>query len=338
MSIETERVLSGFRPTSDLTLGNYFGAIKPALDIQDDPSKELTVFVADLHGLTDHHPDEIAPFRKNVVHDCLALGIDPELTTLYLQSDIEAPVAQISNRVSPYVSVAELARTPNLKEKLQQIRKLSAETPDDHLSANLSLLSYPVLMAADIFSQQAGLVAVGEDQEPHLEITRKIARRFNRAFGSNTLVEPRILAVDALRILSLDGKGKMSKSNPKQAILFTDDPDEARDKIRKATTASTGEWNPVIESHFLTAQGLATTEDQVAELGDMKERHLAGIGTMGQFKNLWAEIVQAKLLDFQERRRRLSEEDIEEALRKGESKAYISAQRVLERIKSQTGF
>lgn len=338
MSERRQRVLSGFRPTSDLTIGNYFGAIKPALEIQDDDTKDLTVFVADLHGLTDSKPSEIAPYRKTVVHDCLALGIDPQKTTLYLQSDIEAPVSQIANRVSPYISVAELSRTPNLKEKLQHIRGESEDSNVDTTAANLALLNYPVLMAADIYSQQAELVAVGEDQEPHLEITRKIARRFNRDFGDKLLVEPQILAIKALRILSLDGKGKMSKTNARQAILLTDDPDYARQKISKAATASTGEWNPVIESHFTIAEGLVTSIDQLQELNEMRDRHLGGVACMKEFKDLWADLVQDKLVDFQAKRAQLNEKDVDEALRKGESRAYVSAQRVLDSIKESTGF
>ena len=333
---QKQRVLSGFRPTSDLTLGNYFGAIKPALDIQDDETKDLTVFVADLHGLTDHKPEEIEPYRKTVIHDALALGIDPDKTTLYLQSDIEAPVAQIANRVSPYVSVAELARTPNLKEKLQKI--LGIDSDVDASNANLALLNYPVLMAADIYSQRSELVAVGEDQEPHLEIARKIARRFNREYGSPILVEPQILAVNALRIMSLDGKGKMSKTNPRQAILLTDDPDEARQKIAKATTASAGEWNPIIDSHFTLAEGLAATDDELGELCDIKEQHLAGVPTMREFKRIWADVVEKKLVEFQQKRAALCAEDVDAALKRGESKAYVSAQRVFENIRAHTGF
>jgi tryptophanyl-tRNA synthetase len=333
---KTERVLSGFRPTSDLTVGNYFGAIKPALDIQDDPTKELTVFVADMHGLTDHHPDEVAPYRRTVIHDCLALGIDPDKTTLYIQSSIEEPLTQIANRLFPYVNVAELMRIPNLKEKMQNLGR-----DDSSENANLGLLSYPVLMAADIFSQRAELVAVGEDQEPHVEITRKIARRFNQAFESvnpqTGLIEPHTLAIKAIRILSLNGKGKMSKSNPRQAILLTDDPDDVRNKIKKAATADVGEWNAVIKSHFTVAYGFAD-EEQKAELDLLKLQHLEGEAVMTEFKRLWADIMETKLVDFQAKRDALIEKDVDDALLHGQHKAYVSADRVLGVMRTKMKF
>ena len=334
----SNRVLSGFRPTSDLTLGNYFGAIKPALEIQDDETKDLSVFVADLHGLTDHGPEEIAPYTRDVIRDCLALGIDPDKTHLYLQSSIEAPVTQIANRVSPYVSVAELSRTPNLKEKMQKILK-DKELGDYASRSNLSLLSYPVLMAADIYSQDSDLVAVGEDQEPHLEIARTIARRFNRKFSSPDapiLVEPQILAVQGLRILSLDGKGKMSKTNAKQAILLTDDPDEARSKISRATTAQAGEWNKVIDSHFTVASNLADDKER-NEFDEIKSRHLSGEAIMGVFKREWANVTERHLVNFQERKAALSDKEVSAALKKGAVNALVQSERVLDRMREGMG-
>lgn len=333
MAIERTPVLSGFRPTSDLTVGNYFGAVKPAIEIQDDPTKELSVFVADLHGLTDHDPREIAPYRTGVIRDCMALGIDPEQTTLYLQSQIEPEVTQIANRISPYAGVGELARTPNLKEKMSMLRGQGKELgeADDALAANFALLGYPVLMAADIYSQRAAEVAVGEDQIPHLEFAREVARRFNAKFGEQghpVLVEPAILAVDSVRIISLNGKGKMSKSRPSQALMFTDDPDEARRKIQRATTAEQGTWNPVIESHFNVAQGLATPE-QAEELDQLRLAHLGGRAVMGTFKSRWADIFEHRLVAFQEARARITDEDVQAVLDKGGARAGQQAGSVL---------
>ena len=104
------------------------------------------------------------------------------------------------------------------------------------------------------------------------------------------------------------------------------------------TTASTGEWNPVINSHFIIAEGLSTSEDQLQELADIKARHLGGLAVMKDFKGLWADTVEAKLVDFQQKRASLNESNVNDALRQGESKAYISAQRVLDSIKESTGF
>lgn len=331
------RVISGFRPTSDLTVGNYLGAIKPALELQNDPTNELYIFVADLHGLTDHDPRDIAPYRDEVVHDCLALGIDPQKTTIYMQSAIEAPVTQIANRLAPYISVAELARTPNLKEKMQTaVRKGEVES-DDAMKANFGLLGYPVLMAADIFAQQTPLVAVGQDQEPHLELARTIARRFNRRFDQDVLVEPMILAVEGLRILSLDGKGKMSKTNPTQAILLTDEPESAAQKIKKATTAEAGVMNDVLTSHFLVAENTTTDSDLLDQLHDVKAAHMSGKPVMGTFKKIWAQITQELLEDFQSKKAAISEEEVAVVLKQGGDKANSSAQEVLTNMKDVMG-
>lgn len=332
-----ERIITGFRPTSDLTVGNYLGGIKPALDLQNDPSKDLYVFVADLHGLTDHDPREIGPYRTEVVKDCLALGVDPSKTTIYLQSSIESPITQIANRVAPYISVAELARTPNLKEKMQTaVRKGEAES-DDSLRANFGLLGYPVLMAADIYAQRAASVAVGEDQDPHLELARQIARRFNNKFDSQTLVEPQIFAVQALRIASLDGKGKMSKTNANQAILLTDDPEYAAKKIKKAVTAPSGEWSTALESHFIVAENTTESPDELAELAEIKEAHLAGQAVMGDFKKIWSAITARLLEGFQDSKSQISDEDVEAVLSDATEKASSNAESVLSSMKEVMG-
>jgi tryptophanyl-tRNA synthetase len=334
---QPNRVISGFRPTSDLTVGNYLGAIRPSLEIQENPDNDLYVFVADMHGLTDHDPREIAPYRSEVVHDCLALGVDPSKTTMYLQSAIEAPVTQIANRLAPYVSVAELARTPNLKEKMQTAVRRGEADSDDALKANFGLLGYPVLMGADIFAQESGLVAVGEDQEPHLELARKIASRFNKRFDADLLVEPRILAVEALRVVGLDGKGKMSKTNPSQAIMLTDDPDHARRKIKKATTAPSGEWNPVLDSHFLVAEHTTRDSGRLAELQELRDAHMLGRPVMGEFKRLWGDITQDLLVDFQAKKNSIAKDEVDKVLEQGATKAAANAERVLRGMKEVMG-
>lgn len=336
--IDPTRVISGFRPTSDLTIGNYLGAIKPALEIQGDPENDLYVFVADLHGLTDHDPREIGPYRTEVVQDCLAFGIDPNQTTMYLQSAIESQVTQIANRVAPYVSVAELARTPNLKEKMQTAVRKGESDQADAIKANFGLLGYPVLMAADIFAQRTPLVAVGQDQEPHLELAREIARKFNNRFESDILVVPQILAVKSLRIASLDGKGKMSKTDPEQAIILSDDPDHVARKIKRATTASSGEWNPTIESHFIVAENTTDDPGELAEFEKIKAAHLAGKPVMGDFKKLWAATTGRMLADFQEKKAAITEEEVEVVLEQGAHKAVQNSDEVLAHMREAMSF
>ena len=335
---ERHRIITGFRPTSDLTVGNYLGAIKPVLDIQNDKNNDLYVFVADLHGLTDHDPRELAPYRTEVIADARALGLHQLNAHMYLQSDIEPEVVQIANRIAPYVTVAELARTPNLKEKMQAAVRDGKSDSEDATRANFALLGYPVLMAADIFAQQAPLVAVGQDQEPHLELARTIARRFNSTFDTDVLVEPKIFAVNSLRVLSLDGKGKMSKTNPGQAIMFTDDPDEARKKIKGATTASAGEWNDVLESHFMVARETTQDPDQLQKLAELRAAHMGGLQVMGDFKDLWGDITETMLETFRQQRPLYMENDVTWYRQAGSVRARQNATEMLKKMKEVMGF
>lgn len=336
-----QKIITGFRPTSDLTVGNYLGAIKPVIDMQSKTmsrsENELYVFVADLHGLTDNDPRDIAPYRTEVIADARALGMHQNVANMYMQSDIESEVVQIANRIAPYVSAAELSRLPTLKEKMESLRSKGAVDSDDPLRANYALLGYPVLMAADIFAQDTPLVAVGQDQEPHLELTRTIAKRFNQRFGKDILVVPQILALESVKVLSLNGKDKMSKSNPEQAIMFTDDPDHARVKIKKAMTAAPGETNPALDSHFMVAEAFATP-DELTQLAEFRERHLGGAQVMGEFKTFWADIMERVLVNFQRNRAALTETDITYYRQVGVNAAQKNARIKLGEIKEVMGF
>jgi len=335
---EKRRIITGFRPTSDLTVGNYLGAIKPVIDIQRDSQNEIYAFVADLHGLTDKDPRTLAPYRTEVIHDARALGLHQTSSKMYLQTDIESEVVQIANRLAPYMSVAELARTPNLKEKMQNAVRVGEAESDDPSKANFALLGYPVLMAADIFAQKAPFVAVGDDQEPHLELARTLARRFNKAFDTDLLVEPQIFSTKALRILSLDGRGKMSKTNPNQAIIFTDDPDDVRKKIKGATTAETGEWNDVLDSHFTVANEMTTDTALIQRLAELREEHMGGARVMGEFKDLWGDIMETALINFRKHRASSQESDVNWYRQIGTAAARKNAQEVLNGMKEVMGF
>lgn len=337
-----DRVVTGFRPTSNLTIGNYLGAIRPSVEIQNDPDKELYMFVADLHGLTDTDPRELAEYRYSVAHDLMALGIDPQRSTLYMQSDIEDSVVEIANRVGRYVNVGTLMKMPSLKEKMQEAVLKGEADSEDSKQSNYALLGYPVLMAADIYAQRADGVPVGNDQDAHLELAREIARRFNKKFGitddKKGLVEPRNVVTDSLRILSLDGKGKMSKSNPNQAIILTDDPELASQKIGKAVTAAAGVWNDVLESHFLVAEQIDPTQEEQQTLAELKQAHLDGRPVMGDFKKVWAQINARFLAGFQATKAEIHEADALSALRYGADRAERNAQQTLQSMKDVMGF
>ncbi len=330
---ERRRVISGFRPTSETTVGHYVGAIRPSLEIQNDPGSELYLFVADLHGVTNKDPRDVAQYRHEVVKDCMALGIDAGHTNIYMQSDVETTIVPIANRIAPYVNVGELSRIPTLKELMRPgLRK-----GENVGQANLAMLGYPALMAADIYAQEAELVAAGEDQAPNVELARRLARRFNREFGKVILVEPQLLSIDALRVLSLDGKSKMTSSNPAQAILLSDDPEQAKAKIRSSTTAQSGEWNPVIASHFRVAERMASDETQ-DELTRLKSAHNDGRTVMAEFKRTWGEITAEFLQDFQLKRGKINDDDVRSALRYNADVAERNAEETLRNIKDAMGF
>ena len=226
MNMEKEIVLSGVRPTGNLHLGNYFGALKNYVKMQDE--YECYFFIADLHSLTTH-PDT-KELRENVLHvvsEYIASGLDPEKVALYCQSDLPQ-TAELYLYLNMLAYKGELEKTTTFKDKVRQ-------QPDN---VNAGLLTYPVLMASDILIHRAKLVPVGKDQEQHLEMTRNFAQRFNHRYGK-VFPEPKAFnfGKELLKVPSLDGAGKMSKSENQNATLYIADADDVlRKKIMKAKT------------------------------------------------------------------------------------------------------
>jgi len=226
MSKEQEIVVSGIRSTGFLHLGNYFGAIHNYVQMQEN--YDCYFFVADYHSLTTHpDPRDLKMNVFRVVAENIACGLDPEKVALYAQSDIpEIPELYLMLNMLAYKG--ELEKVPTFKEKV----RLQPE------NVNAGLLTYPVLMAADILIHRAVKVPVGKDQEQHLEMARNFAQRFNNRYG-HLFPEPHVFRFDerTVRILSLDGNGKMSKSeNINATIYLSDDDDTIRKKVMKAKT------------------------------------------------------------------------------------------------------
>lgn len=220
-------VLSGIRPTGNLHLGNYFGALRNFVKMQHDDN--CYFFIADYHSLTTHNdPKELHDNVKNVLSEYLAAGIDPEVATIYIQSDVPQ-VAELSLLLSMHAYVGELERTASFKDKVRK-------NPNN---VNAGLLTYPVLMAADILLHRANYVPVGKDQEQHLELTRVFARRFNNFYGVEFFPEskPYNFGKDLVKIPGLDGTGKMGKSED-NGIFLVDSDDSIRKKVMKAVTDS----------------------------------------------------------------------------------------------------
>ena len=222
-----ETVLSGIRPTGNLHIGNYFGALQNFVKMQHDYN--CYFFIADWHSLTTHpKPENLHANIRQVLAEYLASGIDPEISTLYIQSDIpEIPELYLLLNMNAYIG--ELERTTTFKDKVRK-------QPDN---VNAGLLTYPVLQTADIIIHKAHKVPVGKDQEQHVEMSRKFARRFNNLYGVEyfPMPQPFNFGDNLVKIPGLDGSGKMGKSEG-NAINLSDPEDIIRKKVMRAVTDS----------------------------------------------------------------------------------------------------
>jgi len=222
-----ETVVSGIRPTGNLHLGNYFGAMKNFVKMQDD--SHCFFFIADYHSLTTHPtPDDLHGNVKNVLVEYLAAGIDPEKATIYIQSDVPE-IAELYLLLNMNAYLGELERVTSFKDKVRK-------QPEN---VNAGLLTYPTLMAADVIIHKAAKVPVGKDQEQNLEMMRTFARRFNRMYKVDYFPIPKAynFGEALVKIPGLDGSGKMGKSEG-NAILLADPPEVIRKKVMRAVTDS----------------------------------------------------------------------------------------------------
>jgi len=277
MATEKEIVVSGIRPTGYLHLGNYFGAIRNFIRMQEDFN--CYIFVADWHSLTTHpDPKDLPGNVMRVLAENIASGLDPEKAAVYVQSDVPE-ISELYLLMNMLAYVGELERVPTFKDKV----RLQPQ------NVNAGLLTYPVLMAVDILIQRAVKVPVGKDQGQHLEMARNFAQRFNHRYG-DLFPEPVAFNYgdNLVRIASLDGNGKMSKSENEMATIYLADEDEKIiQKLKKAKTDSgTGEPGaPMPESvaNLVTLMELVSAPDVVAfykaawdnqtiRFGDMKKQ------------------------------------------------------------------
>src|ERR1700759_426506 len=222
-----ETVVSGIRSTGNLHLGNYYGAIQNFVKMQHEYN--CYFFIADLHSLTTHPtPDNLHANVKSVLVEYLAAGIDPEKATIYVQSHVPE-VAELYLYLNMNAYLGELERATSFKDKVRA-------QPDN---VNAGLLTYPVLMAADIIIHKATKVPVGKDQEQHLEMARTFANRFNRLYNNEYFPEPYAFSFSdkLVKIPGLDGKGKMGKSEGDANVVnLADEPEVIRKKVMRAVT------------------------------------------------------------------------------------------------------
>ena len=227
--MEKKRVLTGDRPTGRLHIGHYFGSLKTRVEMQNSGEYDPYILIADVQALTDNfnNPDKVRKNVREVMLDYLSIGLDPEKTTIYIQSMIPE-VAELTVFYSNLVTIARLERNPTVKTEIAQKREIFGE------SVTYGFLGYPVSQAADITAFEGKLVPVGEDQLPLIEQCREIVRKFNSIYGE-VLVEPEAVLSSAKRIKGLDGNEKMGKSLG-NAIYLSDTPEEITRKVMSAVT------------------------------------------------------------------------------------------------------
>ncbi|HZY43294.1 MAG TPA: tryptophan--tRNA ligase [Anaerolineae bacterium] len=326
------RILTGDRPTGPLHLGHYVGTLANRVKLQDD--YEVFLLVADYHALTRNvereHVAAIQANRRLLVLDYLAVGIDPDKTTIYVQSDVPS-VAELHLLFSMLTTVPRLERVPTLKEIMEA----------EHIEQpSYGLLGYPVLQAADILHVRANLVPVGRDQASHVEVTREVARRFNFLYGE-VFPEPDTLIGEVPTLVGTDNKAKMSKSLG-NAIMLSDDAETVRQKVMNMYTdparvrmdiPGNPDGNPVFQYH-------TAFNPNTEEVEDLKSRYRAGkVGDVEVKKKLNAAL-QNFLEPIRERRAKYAGQPklIDEILDAGAAKVRPISAETLRMARDAMGF
>lgn len=325
-----EIVVSGIRSTGNLHLGNYFGALRNYVRMQEE--FDCYFFVADWHSLTTH-PDtkELRNSVLNVVAENMAAGLDPEKVCLYLQSAVPE-IAELYLYLNMMAYKGELEKTTTFKDKVRQ-------QPDN---VNAGLLTYPVLQTADIIIHRAKYVPVGKDQEQHLEMARNFAQRFNHRYG-DLFPEPVAFnfGEDLIRIPSLDGEGKMSKSENQYATLYlADDDDLIRKKVMKAKTDSgPAERNsemPAYIQNLFQLMSLVSEENTVQKFrGDFNNAAIR----YGDMKKQLADDMVKFIAPIRERAKAIRSDEglLKKVLHRGAERARESAKQTLQGTREMIG-
>ncbi|MBZ4677026.1 MAG: trpS [Anaerophaga sp.] len=325
-----ETVVSGIRPTGNLHLGNYFGAVKNFLKLQENYN--CFFFIADYHSLTTHpHPADLHGNVRQVLAEYLAAGLDPEKATIYIQSDLPE-VAELTLLLNMNAYLGELERTTSFKEKARK-------QPDN---VNAGLLTYPVLMAADIIIHQASKVPVGKDQEQNLEMTRKFANRFNRIYEVDYFTIPQAFnfGESLIKIPGLDGSGKMGKSEG-NGIFLAEEPESIRKKVMRAVTDSgpSKPNSPVSEP----VQNLFTIMEVVSKpevLEQFKDDYAKCTIRYGDLKKKLAEDIINFTAPIREKIKTIAGDDayLRKVANTGREKAHESASKTIREVRKIIGF
>jgi tryptophanyl-tRNA synthetase len=320
-----KRVLSGIRATGRLHLGNYLGAVKGFLELQNSNEYETLYMVADVHTITTpYNIDELRKNRREVIIDYLAAGLDPKKSIIFQQAEVNEHI-ELAFLFSSVVTIARMQHLPTFKEKVKQYPQ----------NATMALLNYPILMASDILVYKAGLVPVGIDQEPHLEVTREIARKMNQMYGTD-FPEPVRFATKGEYIPSLTGEGKMAKTIEGSYITLTDSKEEIRKKIRSVPTAthSGGAMTPGVKTLFTFAK-LFTPNEVAGFEKSYQDQSLQFVS----LKDAIAEAIYKELEPFQKRRAEISKNQkyIDEVISDGAERARKIARETVQEVKEKMG-
>ena len=325
-----ETVVSGIRPTGNLHLGNYFGAVKSFLQMQNDYN--CYFFIADWHSLTTRpKPENIVNSARTILAEYLACGLDPEKSTIYVQSDVKE-VLELYLFLNMNAYLGELERCTTFKEKARK-------QPDN---VNAGLLTYPTLMAADILLHRAVKVPVGKDQEQNMEMARKFARRFNTMYGVEFFPEPQnfSLSEKAVKIPGLDGSGKMGKSEG-NCIYLMDDEATIKKKVMKAVTdqgpQEPNSQRPEVIENLFTFLSIVSTPDTYQyfdekwndcsiRYGDLKKQLAADIAAFNA-------PIRERLAEYM-----ANTELLDRIAREGAEKARESARKTMDEVRQIIGF
>lgn len=325
-----ETVVSGIRSTGNLHLGNYYGALKNFIKMQEE--NKCFFFIADYHSLTTHPDPKILHGNvKNVLTEYLAAGIDPDISTIYIQSDVPE-VCELYLLLNMHAYMGELAKTVSFKEKARK-------QPEN---VNAGLLTYPTLMAADILMHNADKVPVGKDQEQHLEMTRKFARRFNNFYGVEYFKEPIAynFGSELIKIPGLDGSGKMGKSEGNCIYLF-DEPKVIEKKVKRALTdegpQSPNSPKPDCIENLFTILRVVSTEEVVKHFDDKWNSCEIRYGDL---KKQLAEDIIAVTSPIRDRILQIQDDEayLHKVVTEGTEKARESARKTLREVREIMGF
>lgn len=310
--MSTKRLLTGLQSSGTLHIGNYFGALKPFLDIYQDYDSYL--MVADYHALTSlKDPEAMHENIISVVKDYLAVGIDPEKCIIFRQSDNQDHT-ELGWVLNCMVTVPFLELAHAYKDKVAK-----------GLEANAGLFTYPMLQAADITLYDIDVVPVGEDQRQHLEYTREAVGKFNRAFG-DTLKEPKEMILDSVGVVpGVDGE-KMSKSKGNTIPLFGT-PEEIKKAVMSIVTDSAGDF----PEHVYAIHKLLKSEEELKPIYEENK------GRYGDLKKLLVEDLEAFIGPMRERRNAISDDDVKAVLRDGVAKAKEVSNVTMVRVREQIG-